>query len=170
MSNAIIYRMASGIPGALSRGEGQATIEPQIYDTDYPVTVFGVPVKYVSGKVRPIASGDTIASVVQGFLVRPYPTQYTSNEALAAGTPNTAQIANVLKRGYIMVKVNASLPSAVPAKGGAVYCRKTDHGASEYLMGGVESDADSAKCEAITGAYFTGAMDANGYCEVAYNI
>jgi hypothetical protein len=171
--NAFIYRMPAGIPGAVTRAE-HTTIEPGIFDASYPVTVFGVPVKIVSGKVRPIASGDTLASVMAqglgGFLVRPYPTQYTSNEALAAGTPNVASIADVMKRGYMMVKVNASLPAAVPAKGGVVYCRKTDPGASEDLIGGVESDADSAKCEAIPNCFFTGAMDSDGNCEIAFNI
>ena len=56
------------------------------------------------------------------------------------------------------------------AKGGVVYARKTDHGASEYPIGGIEADADSAKCEAVTGCYFMGAMDANGNVEVAFNI
>ena len=79
-------------------------------------------------------------------------------------------MANVMKRGYMTVKVNASLPAAVPAKGGAVYCRKTDHGAAEYLIGGVESDADGGKCEAITGCYFMGPMDADGNVEIAFNI
>jgi hypothetical protein len=169
MTNAILYRMDSGIPGTLNRME-HCTVEPQLYDQTLPPTVFGIPIKYVTGKVLPIAAADTVANVVQGFLVRSYPTQGTTSEALGAGTPNKAQIANVMKRGYMTVKVNASLPSAVPAKGGAVYCRKTDHGAGEYLVGGVESDADSAKCEAITGCYFTGPMDANGNVEIAFNI
>ena len=173
MSNAFIYRMPAGIPGEVTRRE-HSTIEPGIYDTTYPVTKFGVPVKIVSGKVRPFAAADTIttylASGLGGFLVRPYPTQYTSNEALGTATPNTATIANVMKRGYMMVKVEASLPAVVPAKEGIVYCRKTDHGASEYIIGGVESDADAAKCEAIPNCFFTGAMDADGNCEIAFNI
>lgn len=167
---AFTYRMPAGIPGALSRGVENSTIEPQIFDTAVPPTVFGVPVKYVNGKVQPIAAADVVATVVQGFLVRPYPAQGVSNEALGAGTPNPADIANVMKRGYMMVKVNASLPAAVPAKGGTVYCRKTDHGAGEYPIGGIESDADAAKCEAVPNCYFTGATDSNGLCEVAYNI
>lgn len=169
MSNAILYRMDAGIPGAPNRLE-HCTIVPEVYDPDYMPTKFGIPVKLVSGKIRPIAAGDTVASVLYGILVRPYPTQATSNEALAAGTPNSAQVANVMKRGYMTVKVNASLPSAVPAKGGVVYCRKTDHGAGEYLVGGIESDADSAKCEAVTGAYFRGPMDSNGNVEIEFNI
>jgi hypothetical protein len=170
MSNAILYRMAAGIPGTISRAQGQALVETGIIDTDYPPASYGIPIKHVSGKTRPIAAGDTLASVAAGFLVRPFPTQGTTNEALGDATPNPAQPSSEMKRGYIMVKVNASLPAAVPAKDGVVYCRKTDHGAAEYPIGGVESDADAGKCEAIPGAYFTGAMDANGLCEVAYNL
>lgn len=165
MSNAILYRMSAGIPGAPNRLE-HCTIVPEIYDSDTPPTVFGVPVKLVSGKVQPIAATDTVASVLYGLLVRPYPTQAASNEALAAGTPNPALPADIMKRGYMTVKCNAG----VPAKGGVVYCRKTDHGAAEYPIGGIEADADSAKCEAVTGCYFMGAMDANGNVEVAFNI
>ncbi len=170
ISNAITYRMPVGFQGAISRDPAQATIEPQIYDTDHMPTQFGIPVKYVSGKVRPIAATDVVANVAQGILVRPYPIQGAINEVMGTATPNPAQIADVMKRGYITVKVNASLPSAVPAKGGQVYVRKTDHGAGEYPIGGIESDADAAKCEALPGAYFTGPMDSNGYCEIAYNL
>ena len=169
MTNAFLLRMPSGIAGMINRAE-HATVEAQLYDTTTPPTVFGIPVKYVAGKVQPIAAADTVANVVQGFLAKPYPTQFTSSEALGTATPYTALMANVMKRGYMTVKVNASLPAAVPAKGGAVYCRKTDHGAAEYLIGGVESDADGGKCEAITGCYFMGPMDADGNVEIAFNI
>lgn len=169
MSNAIIYRMSAGIAGQLNRLE-HCTVEAQLYDTTTPPTAFGIPVKYVSGKVQPIAAADVVANVVQGFLARPFPTQAATSEALGTATPNSTHIANVMKRGYMSVKVNASLPAAVPAKGGVVYCRKTDHGAGEYPIGGIESDADAGKCEAVTGCYFTGAMDAAGNCEIAFNL
>ena len=169
MPNVFLSRMPAGIPGTVTRSE-HSTIEPQVMDATTPVTVYGVPVKFVSGKVQPIAAADVVANVIQGLLVRPYPTQTAANEAMGTATPSTVNTADILKRGYMMVKVNASLPSAVPAKGGAVYCRKTDHGAAEYLVGGIESDADSAKCEAIPGCYFTGTMDSNGNVEIAYNI
>lgn len=169
MSNAILYRMSAGIPGTPNRLE-QCTIELQMYDTNTPPTVFGVPIKYVSGLVQPIAAADVIATVNQGLLVRPYPTQAAVSEALGAATPNSTQIADVMKRGYLLVKVNASVPAAVPSKGSIVYCRKTDHGAGEYPIGGIESDADAGKCEAIPCCFFTGAMDAAGNCEVSYNL
>ena len=66
MSNAFIYRMPAGIAGALTRAE-HALVEPQIMDTDYPVTVFGVPVKISSGKIRPIAGTDTVATAAVGL-------------------------------------------------------------------------------------------------------
>lgn len=170
MSNAILYRMPSGIPGALSRGADNCTIESGIYDGTTPPTAFGIPIKHVSGKVQPIAAGDVIANVVKGFLVRPYPIQGASSEAMGTATPNSATMANEMKRGYMTVKVNASLPAAVPAKDGVVYCRKTDHGAGEYPIGGIESDADGGKCEAVPNCYFEGPMDSSGNCEIAYNI
>jgi hypothetical protein len=160
--------MPAGIPGTVNRVE-DATIEGGFLNASYPPTVFGIPMKIVSGKYLPIAATDVIATVMVngGFLVRPYPTQRTTNEALGTSTPDTTQIASIMKRGYIMVKVNASLPSAVPTKGGVVYCREDDHGASEYLIGGIESDADDGKCEAIPGCYFTGTMDSDGNCETS---
>ena len=170
MTNAIQYRMLAGIPGTPNRME-HCVIEPQQYDLTTPPTVFGVPVKYVSGKVQPIAATDVIATVVMGFLVRPFPiSALVSSEPILTATPDKYQIADVLKRGYLHVIVNASQPSTVPAKEGIVYCRKTDHGAGEYPIGGIESDADGGKCEAVPYAFFTGAMDANGLCEIRYKI
>lgn len=174
MSNyAITYRAPAGIPGAITREE-ISTVEDGILNASYPPLKFGIPMKLSSGLYLPVASGDSLASVMPngGILVRRFPTQRSTNEALGTAVPDLTYttICNILKRGYICVKVNASLPSTVPVKGGVVYVRKTDHGAGEYPIGGIESDADGAKCEALPGAYFTGAQDADGNCEIAYNI
>jgi hypothetical protein len=170
MSNAFTYRMPAGIPGNLSRNPGLDTVEPQVYDqtAGQMPTVFGIPVKYISGHVSSIQSGDTIANVMEGFLVRPFPTQDPSNEALGSSTPNPASVADVLKSGYISVFVQGSYPSAVPSKGSVAYVRVT--AAHGLAVGGVESDADGGNCQAIPSTWFTGAMDANGMCEVGYNI
>jgi hypothetical protein len=167
MSNAFIYRMPAGIAGDVTRLE-HATIEPQQFDTSYPVLLFGVPVKMTSGKIRPIAAADTIATDVYGILVRPYPSQMTASEALGAGTPDTSKIANVLRRGYMTVKCQLG----TPAKNGIVYVRKTAHSTLPliYPIGGIEAAADSAKCEAMSGAYFVGTADADGNVEISYNI
>lgn len=163
MSNAFVYRMPAGIAGDVTRRE-HATIEPHVFDASYPVTEFGLPVKLVSGEIRPIAAADTVADVQYGLLVRPYPSQMATSEALAAGTPDVTKIGDVLVRGYMTVKCNLG----TPAKGGAVYVRKTANG--DYLIGGIEAGADSAKCEALVGAIFMGSADADGNVEIAFNI
>lgn len=165
MSNAYVTRMPAGIAGDVSR-KGLSKIQPEVLDADYPVTLYGLPVKMSSGKIRPIASGDTIATAVIGFIVRPYPFQAATSEALAAGTPNPAQPADIMRSGYMTVKCN----SGTPSKGGVVYCRKTADDLGVLLIGGIEAAADSAKCEAITGAKFEGAADADGNVEISYNI
>ena len=165
MSNAFLLRMPGGIPGDVTRKE-QADIRPEILNTSYPVEYFGVPVKIVSGKALPIASGDTIASVYfGGFSVRPYPGMSQTSEAMGTATPSTIQPLDCLKKGYMTVKCNA-MTLGVPAKGGVVYIRKTDHGASEYPIGGVEATADGGKCEALPYVFFTGTGDADGNAEI----
>ena len=163
MSNAYLTRMPAGIPGDVSRKE-VAKIEPGTMNTLKPVTAYGVPVKMVSGKFEPIASGDTILGLVKGFAVRPYPMQAQSSEALGVATPNPTQPLDILRSGYITVKCNGG----TPAKGGIVYCRKTA-GAGETL-GGVEAAADGTDCEAIDRAFFMGAADASGNVEIEFNV
>ena len=163
MSNAILYRMPAGIPGALSKGAGQATVESEIFAAaNYP-TAFGVPVKYASGKISKIVGAEGASDII-GFLVRPYPTQYTSNEALGAGTPDITQVANVLKRGYMTVH----LDFGTAAKGGQVYVCVAVAGG--HAIGEIGDGSDSGNCVAVTGCFFTGAADADGNVEIAYNI
>jgi hypothetical protein len=163
-----VTRMPAGIPGAVTRVE-HATIEPQQMDTGTPVTAYGVPVKHVAGLVQPIAAADVVANVFTGFIMRPYPTQSLVNEALGVMTPLLDQPVDELVRGYMTVKCNMAL-SAKPAKDGIVYARKTDHGAGEYPIGGIESDADSAKNEAIPHTFFTGPADSDGNVEISVRI
>jgi hypothetical protein len=167
MSNAFIYRMPGGIAGDVTRRE-HATIVPEIMDATTPVTLYGVPVKLVTGKVKPIASGDTLSSVAYGLLVRPFPGQVAASEAIGAGTPSIVQPADILKRGYMTVVCNLG----TPAKNGIVYVRKTAHDTdtTAYPIGGIEAAADSSKCEALPGGFFVGTGDADGNVEIAYNI
>jgi hypothetical protein len=156
--------MPAGIAGDVSRKE-LAKIEPGIMDPLYPVTLFGVPVKKVSGKFRPITTGD-VASDVYGLSVRPFPMQTSINEALAAGTPSTDQPLDTLVSGYMTVKNNAG----VPAEGNPVYMRVVASGVAAQPLGGIEADADGGDCVAITGAKYMGSADANGNVEIRYNI
>ena len=86
MGNAYITRMPAGIAGDVSRKE-VAKIEPRMMDPDHPVERYGVPVKISSAGVAPLTTGDTVATDVYGFSVRPYPLQASVSEALDAGTP-----------------------------------------------------------------------------------
>ena len=158
---AFTYRMPAGIAGAVNRAE-QATVEAQIFDASFPVTSYGRFVKIVSEKVRPIASGDA-AAAVYGLLVRPFPTA-SSQEGIGVATPPTSGVAEVLRRGYMTIK----LDRGTAAKAAAVYVRVTaDTG---KLVGDIETAADSAKCVAVPGCVFTGPADGGGAVEVAFNI
>jgi hypothetical protein len=164
MSNAYLTRMPCGIAGDISRKE-LAKVEPNIMNADYPVLLYGVPVKLVSEKVLPFASTDA-AVVPYGFSVRPYPFQAETSQALAAGTPNPNQPLDVLKSGYMTVKSNAG----VCARGGAVYVRIVSSGLSTQPIGSIEAAADGGDCVVITGAIFMGSADADGNVEIAYNL
>jgi len=161
---AYLYRMPSGIPGDVTR-QSQSTIEAQLLNSALPFPGYGLPGKIASGAFVPIAGGDTAASVY-GFLVRPYPTEgANASDPLGTGVPATSGAANILKRGYINVKVNAGTASL----GSAVYIRvATPSGAK--VIGGIEAASDTTNTIQITGAYFTGAADASGNAEVAFNL
>lgn len=164
MGNAILYRMASGIPGDISR-QSQATVEAQIPNSVLPFPGYGLFGKIAAGKFVPIAGGDT-AAAVYGLLVRPYPTTGgAGSEPLGTATPPTTGVADVMRRGYMTVKNNAG----TPAIGGQVYVRVATPAAGKPI-GGIEAAADGANTIAVTGATFMNAGDANGNVEIAYNI
>jgi hypothetical protein len=164
MSNAFLYRMPAGIPGTVNRTQS-ATVEAQQLDsTNFPV-VYGVPVAIdaTSKNVRKIGSGDTAANVY-GLYVRPYPT-VSGTDPLGTSTAPSSGLANVLKRGYMSVAVNAG----TAAKNGTVYVRVAA-AATGKPLGGIEAAADSTNTIIISGAYFTGPADASGNAEVAFNL
>lgn len=158
MDSVFLTRMPAGVPGDVMRKEA-ARIEPAQYDPDYPVTQYGLPVKKVSGKIRPMAEDDDGQPF--GFLVRPYPMQTQANEALGAATPPTEGIADVLVAGYILVDV----AGGTSGDGEDVYYAATQV-SPEILMGRVQADSGVA----ITGARFIGTADDNGISEIAYNV
>lgn len=168
MSNAIQYRMAAGVPGAVNRST-TATVEAQQLDTTNYPTAYGVPVAIdaTSRNIRKILAGDTAASIY-GIYVRPYPTQGGASDPLGSATTPTSGIGNVLRRGYISVQLNGATPAA---KGGPVYVRVGGAGAQTPL-GGIEAAADATPANTITmpNAIFTGPADANGISEIAFNI
>ena len=142
---AYTYQMPSGIAGNVNRPE-VSTVEQAVLDQTYTPTAFGAPVKTVSGKIRPVATGDAI-SVVTGFLVRAYPTSGNGTDGLGAATPNKALPADILKRGYISA-VLKNVTAA--AKDAPVYVRLVT--ASSKIAGDIEAAVDiTATAGTITG-------------------
>jgi hypothetical protein len=159
---AFIYNMPAGIPGDVSRKE-HSKIEPQLFDASYPVTKFGVPVKMVSGKIRPMLGEESYADVY-GFLVRPYPSQMATSEAIATATPDVTKIADVMVSGYMMVKcINGT-----PTKDAAAYFRHAA-GSPAELIGQIEAGSLTDNT-ILTGAIFMGTGDADGNVEIKFNV
>ena len=165
ISNAFITRMPAGIAGDVTRRE-HADIEPQVMDTDYPVLRYGEPVKMVDGKIRPITTGDDINDIY-GFGCRAYPVQTSSNEALGTGTPPTNLHFDVMRRGYMTVKVQ----DGTPVKNASVYVRTfAASDPTAQPIGGLECDSDGSDCFEITNAKFMGEADSDGNVEISYNL
>lgn len=161
---AFTYRMPAGIPGVVNRIQS-ATIETQIIDAAAPPGAYGVPVTIVAGKIQPVGTGDA-AAAVYGFNVRPFPTQGNGVDGLGVSTPPVSGITDILKRGYLSVKLNGTTAAA---KNGAVYIRVAA-AATGKPIGGLEAAADSTNTIAVANAYFTGPADAGGITEIAFNI
>lgn len=162
MGNAFIYRMPAGIAGDVTRHE-HSKIEPQQFDANYPVLAFGVPVKMVSGKIRPMADGD-VYTAVYGFLVRPFPSQMATSEAIGVATPDMTKIADVLVSGYMTIKV----ANGVAVKDADVYFRHAA-GSPAETIGQVEAGTLTDNT-VLTGAKFMGTGDSDGNVEIKFNI
>lgn len=160
MGNAILKRMASGIPGDISR-RNNLVVEPVQLDPAKQFSAYGLPGKFVSGKFQPIEAGDTAAAIV-GFNVRVYPTQ-TAN---ADGTGvNNSKIGDAMRMGFMTVKNNAG----TPAFDGTVYVRVAAAAAGKPI-GGIEAVADGANTVVIADCKFKGDADAAGNVEIEYKI
>lgn len=167
-----MLRMPAGIPGNLSRGAPDSTVRQEVILTSAPPTGYGQPLVMdaATSKVRAVTSTDAGASIY-GFLVRPWPGQSMAgvNDPIGVSTPPVAGIVNILKRGYISVMVNGAI---APVKEAPVYVRVAGAVAGKPV-GGVEGGVDpttAANTVLIPGAFFTGAADASGNCEVEFNI
>ncbi len=141
MSKSILYRMASGIAGAISRMQS-SIVESVILNALLPFTAYGVVGKIVSGKFVPLVANDT-AAVIYGFYVRPYP---TSGSDAAGITPQPGGVGNVMTMGYMTVINNAG----TPAIDGQVYIRVANAD-STHPLGGVEATFSTATTGAAVG-------------------
>lgn len=171
------YRMPAGVPGECSRlGVLGTTIKPEIQNASTPVTAYGQVVTVDSNGVRPLAAGDTAAPATPlGVSIRPFPSSdYTfaspsyggaNSVAFGAGTPPTSGVVDVMRRGYVTVKLNGA---AAATKGGLVYAYY-NVSTGLHVQSGVEAAA-GANLWVIPGWFFTGAADAAGNTEIEVNL
>ena len=165
------YRMGAGFAGDVNRMR-PATILPSLLNTSVQTPrLYGDPVLIdtATNSVRGFVVGDTTTpTTIYGVAVRPYPTQQSTGGMSAslattgAGQPvNTTQPLDVLRQGFIMVKLPAG---STVTKGGAVYVW---FGAtSGNNIQGSFVGAANASAALITNARFNGPADANGIVEL----
>lgn len=117
-----------------------------------------------------ITGGGTFtAAKFAGVAVRNVKTQLAFTTLSTVQTPLVGQylqgqLAEVLERGSITVKIN----NGTPAANGAVYVRTAVNGAIPAgVVGGFEAVADGTNTVVLTGVVFrTGVLDANGVAEI----
>lgn len=166
---AYLYRMPAGIAGAISRPR-DLTTEPVILDATNVFAAYGVPGKYSGDNFVPLASTDTASDIV-GLLVRPWPTTSTSDFARNVTSGGNLQ-GDVLKRGYINVNIGGDATSIT--KNAAVYFDLSTGSITATAPTTDTTDSSTTTTTTtviqIPNAVFTGAGDADGNAEVAYNI
>ena len=173
------FRMGAGFPGDVNRTH-PASIQPVLVNSINNTNFYsyGIPGLLTSaGAFRPFGTGDTTnLTVPWGILARPFPTQdpggtpdtaYGQTPALGSvnAPPAVKSNQDVLRAGYIMVKVNSGTASVV--KGGQAYLYiAASTGA--HILGGWEGTSGS-NIIAISGCVYNGIPDSNGVVELIIN-
>lgn len=166
---AFTYRMGAGFPGDVNRTH-PASILPGLQDVTDPIPFYGFPVLIdaTDNTYRAIETADQAITVIDGVLVRPYPTQQTTGgmaATIGAAVPPTSGVIDILDDGFIMVSLS-NFAAASPVKGGAVYIW-TAASTGNHVMGGFEASSGGGdSTAAITNARFNGPPDSNGVCEL----
>jgi hypothetical protein len=171
INNAYAYRMPAGIPGRPNR-EWEHTDEPNQLDNTLVPAAFGDAVKMGSnGRIQALVAGDASTAVYglleAGFPGVPSPTYGTGNQLLGATAPQAGGRCSVTKRGYMTVTIQGATAAA---KGGPVYIRLAGTVPTGGRLNGYEAAADSTNTILLPGAYWMGAADSAGNCEIAYNL
>lgn len=144
---AYVTRVPAGVVGAISRFDS-VTVSQEVVDSATPPTAFGTVTKLVAGKLQPIAANDP-ASVIDGWLVRPYPAQSTTN-AFGAAAPPVSGVVDRMRRGFMAVLLKAG----TAVKDAPVFVRTVVNGAK--AVGDVEAASD------VSAAGVPGANTGNG--------
>lgn len=152
---AYLYSAPAGVPGDVSRPD-ETNVEPAklIAVSSVFAQAFGIPVKYATGGISQIASGDA-ATVFAGILIREAPSIAGSNtQGLDDAIPNQFQVQGFAVRGYVTVKCVAG----TPVRGGIVYMQVTAN--SPYNVGDLRADGvDSGNAVALTATQASWASD-----------
>lgn len=166
------FRMGAAFPGDVNRTH-PFNVTPELIDSLSPPTLYGQAVILAAdGSVRPFAGGDG-AQLPWGFTVRPYPSQQATSASLGApasfgaATPPATGVIDVLRSGFIMVQLALNNAGTV-VKGAQVYVSISAVGG--HTIGTIEAGAVGGSNVALTGCFFNGTPDANGFVEVSVNV
>lgn len=173
---AFTFRMSAGAPGEVNRTH-PASIEPVFFDGTKPPTFYGeaVIIDATSHLPRRFDTGDSAVTYAYGCVVRPYPTQQPqANTDFApasfnVGVPSTKMPGDVLRSGYIMVKLgDGTITGAAKGKSVFVWCAAST---GAHVQGGFEVAAGGGiNTAALDSRYtFNGVEDANGIVELSFN-
>jgi hypothetical protein len=175
---AFTYRMGAGFAGDVNRTH-PASILPHLQDVTSPVLRFGDGSLWAtaSNSMRAFTAADasdSVAVVMAGVLVRPYPFQ----AATAAGNygqqlltdatlaPATG-VQDFLEDGRIMVQVRGTAPGSLTINSDVyVFCSADETG---HKLGGFETAAITGKTVKVSNAKYRGPADANGITELQIN-
>lgn len=156
------FRMPAGIPGDVNRAFA-AIVEAGLMDEADPMTQYGLALKLVNGKAQMFSGGETVKDMY-GILVRPFPTN-SSQDPLGTSTPPESGVIDILRSGYITVKLYGATDAA---KGGRVFLRIANAGVGQ-IVGGFEAADDGANCIEVP-AIFNGEQDASGNVEIQFAV
>lgn len=165
------YRMGAGFPGDINRGMPFKALPNLNNSSVQAIRFYGdaVFVNTTDSTVRGAVAADqnATAAAFYGVAVRPYPIQQQAqtginNSPIGAAAVPAAAIVDVLREGFIMVKLPAG---ATVTKGGTVYvwCTATS---GNNIQGQFVASASAGNTLPITNAKFNGPADANGNVEV----
>jgi hypothetical protein len=168
---AYLLRMPAGIPGEVNRAAAGMVAEPigvtPLGTTGHP-TAFGIPIVVDQtagnvGNARMFATGDLVGTIY-GLLIRPYPA-FSSQDGLGVGTPPIEGPVDVLRSGYMTVKLSGATPAI---KGMPVYLWSAAPSGT-HITGGFEATDPTTNGFVLPRAVFMGPGDASGNVEISVN-
>lgn len=162
---AYLLQAPTGVPGDITRPD-ESNVEPAMLIAISTVfaQAFGIPVKYATGGISQIASGDA-ATVFAGVLIREAPSiSGNNNQGLTDAIPYPSQVQGFCVRGY----VNVLCVAGTPTQGGTVYMQITANGGvnvGDFRADG--TDAGNAVALTLTQASWAASgKDANNNAEI----